>query len=126
MCDGVAHHEEVAARTTPRDRAPRAPRRPGRPATREDACAAASYLAASGRADAARLAIDGGSAGGFTTLGALAFKDIFAAGCSLYGVADCSALAADTHKFESRYLDGLIGPYVRFCFLTLSSVTVMS
>ena len=60
------------------------------------------------------------------TLGALAFKDIFAAGCSLYGVADCSALAADTHKFESRYLDGLIGPYVRFCFLTLSSVTVMS
>ena len=52
-----------------------------------------------------------GSAGGFTTLGALAFKDVFQAGCSLFGVADCSALAADTHKFESRYLDGLIGAY---------------
>lgn len=41
----------------------------------------------------------------------LAFKDVFKAGCSLYGVADLSALAADTHKFESRYLDGLVGPY---------------
>ena len=58
-----------------------------------------------------RLAIDGGSAGGFTTLGALAFRDVFTAGCSLFGVADCSALAGDTHKFESRYLDGLIGAY---------------
>lgn len=77
----------------------------------EDVCAAATYLAEQGLADARRLCIDGGSAGGFTTLGALAFKNVFAAGCSLYGVADCSALAADTHKFESRYLDGLIGKY---------------
>jgi dipeptidyl aminopeptidase/acylaminoacyl peptidase len=77
----------------------------------EDVCAAAKYLAKQGLADAKRLCIDGGSAGGFTTLGALAFEDVFAAGCSLYGVADCSALAADTHKFESRYLDGLIGKY---------------
>jgi len=77
----------------------------------EDVCAAAKSLADRGLADPARLCIDGGSAGGFTTLGALAFRDVFAAGCSLYGVADCSALAADTHKFESRYLDGLIGRY---------------
>mmetsp|Transcript_10252 Transcript_10252/g.23776 ORF Transcript_10252/g.23776 Transcript_10252/m.23776 type:complete len:734 (+) Transcript_10252:20-2221(+) len=77
----------------------------------EDVCAAAQFLSQQGLADPARLCIDGGSAGGFTTLGALAFKKVFAAGCSLYGVADCSALAADTHKFESRYLDGLIGKY---------------
>lgn len=77
----------------------------------EDVSAAASFLSQQGLADPRRLCIDGGSAGGFTTLGALAFKDVFAAGCSLYGVADCSALAADTHKFESRYLDGLIGKY---------------
>ena len=50
-------------------------------------------------------------AGGYTTLAALAFRDVFAAGASHYGVADAEALAADTHKFESRYLDGLIGPY---------------
>ena len=53
--------------------------------------------------------VDGGSAGGYTTLGALAFRDVFTAGCSLYGVADLGALAEDTHKFESRYLDGLVG-----------------
>ena len=64
----------------------------------EDVCAAAKHLGDQGLADPKRLCIDGGSAGGFTTLGALAFKDVFAAGCSLYGVADCSALAADTHK----------------------------
>merc|ERR1711892_1075502 len=64
-----------------------------------------------GLADPARLAIDGGSAGGDTTLGALAFKNTFTAGCSLYGVGDLGALAEDTHKFESRYLDGLVGRY---------------
>jgi len=57
------------------------------------------------------LAIRGGSAGGYTTLCALVFHNDFAAGASYYGVADCEALATDTHKFESRYLDGLIGPY---------------
>jgi dipeptidyl aminopeptidase/acylaminoacyl peptidase len=61
--------------------------------------------------DGARLAIRGGSAGGYTTLCALAFHDLFAAGASYYGVADAELLAKDTHKFESRYLDGLIGSY---------------
>ena len=83
---------------------------------RDDACAAAEFLAsvdARGGAavDAARLAIDGVSAGGFTTLAALCFRDTFSAGTSLYGVADLTALAADTHKFESRYLDRLVAPY---------------
>ncbi len=77
----------------------------------DDACAGAKYLVEKGLADGRRLAIDGGSAGGYTTLAALAFHDVFTAGCSLYGVADCEALAGDTHKFESRYLDGLIGKY---------------
>jgi len=77
----------------------------------DDVCAGANYLVDQKLADPKRLAIDGGSAGGYTTLGALAFRDVFTAGCSLYGVADCSALAADTHKFESRYLDGLIGAW---------------
>jgi dipeptidyl aminopeptidase/acylaminoacyl peptidase len=60
--------------------------------------------------DPERLAIMGGSAGGFTTLAALAFKDVFAAGISLFGVGDLEMLARDTHKFESRYLDRLVGP----------------
>ncbi|EOD11808.1 hypothetical protein EMIHUDRAFT_427966 [Emiliania huxleyi CCMP1516] len=77
----------------------------------DDVCAGAQHLVAEGLADPKRLAIDGGSAGGYTTLGALAFKDIFTAGCSLYGVADLGCLAGDTHKFESRYLDGLVGKY---------------
>ncbi len=77
----------------------------------EDCIAAASHLADVGRVDAARLAIRGGSAGGFTVLAALEQSKIFGAGTNLFGVADLSALAADTHKFESRYLDGLIGPY---------------
>ena len=55
--------------------------------------------------------IRGGSAGGFTVLSALAHYDVFAAGASRYGVADLEALATDTHKFESRYLDTLIGPW---------------
>ena len=77
----------------------------------DDVCAGAEHLVKEGLADPARLAIDGGSAGGYTTLGALAFRDVFTAGCSLYGVASLEALAGDTHKFESRYLDGLVGPY---------------
>jgi dipeptidyl aminopeptidase/acylaminoacyl peptidase len=55
--------------------------------------------------------IRGGSAGGYTTLCALVFRDTFKAGASHYGVSDVEALAKDTHKFESRYLDGMIGPY---------------
>ncbi len=77
----------------------------------EDCAAAAEALAARGAVDPARLLIRGGSAGGYTTLAALAFKDTFAAGASHYGVADLAALARDTHKFESRYLDRLVGPY---------------
>ncbi len=76
-----------------------------------DCVAAAHYLVERGDADGSRLIIRGGSAGGFTTLAALTFRDAFAAGASLYGVADLGALAADTHKFESRYLDRLVGPW---------------
>lgn len=75
-----------------------------------DVAAAARGLAAEGRADPARIAIAGGSAGGWTVLGALVDTDVFAAGISRYGVGDARALAADTHDFEARYLDGLIGP----------------
>ncbi len=77
----------------------------------DDCMAAARFLVERGDADAARLAIRGGSAGGYTTLCALTFRDLFSAGASYYGVADAEALARDTHKFESRYLDSLIGPY---------------
>ena len=77
----------------------------------EDCAAVCRHLAQRGDIDPARLCIRGGSAGGFTTLAALANEDVFAAGASYYGVADLAALAADTHKFESRYLDGLIGPW---------------
>jgi len=77
----------------------------------DDCVNAARYLVEHGDADGGRLAIRGGSAGGYTTLCALVFRDSFRAGASYYGVADCETLATDTHKFESRYLDGLIGPY---------------
>lgn len=77
----------------------------------EDCCAAAEYLVSRGDVDGARLAIRGGSAGGYTTLCALTFRDVFHAGASHFGVSDAAALARDTHKFESRYLDSLIGPY---------------
>jgi dipeptidyl aminopeptidase/acylaminoacyl peptidase len=77
----------------------------------DDCINAAQFLAARGDADATRLLIRGGSAGGYTTLCALVFRSKFAGGASYYGVADAEALARDTHKFESRYLDGLIGPY---------------
>lgn len=76
-----------------------------------DCVNAARYLAQQGEVDGERLAIEGGSAGGYTTLCALTFTDVFSAGASYFGVADAAALARDTHKFESRYLDGLIGPY---------------
>jgi dipeptidyl aminopeptidase/acylaminoacyl peptidase len=77
----------------------------------DDCIAAARYLVDRGDVDPARLAIEGGSAGGYTTLAALAFRDTFAAGISWFGIGDLEALAKDTHKFESRYLDGLVGPY---------------
>ncbi|HZP13963.1 MAG TPA: S9 family peptidase [Nevskiaceae bacterium] len=77
----------------------------------DDCIAAAQSLVAQGKADPRRLIIRGGSAGGYTTLAALAFHDVFKAGASHYGVSDVEALAVDTHKFESRYLDQLIGPY---------------
>jgi len=76
----------------------------------DDCVAVARHLADAGLVDGDRLAIRGGSAGGYTTLCALAFRDDFRAGTSLYGVADLEALARDTHKFESRYLDSLVGP----------------
>ena len=75
----------------------------------DDCVAVARHLAAAGRVDGGRMAIKGGSAGGFTVLAALTFHDVFSAGASRYGVADLAALAADTHKFEARYLDRLVG-----------------
>ncbi len=77
----------------------------------EDSIAAARWLVEKGPVDPDRLCIAGGSAGGYTTLAALALSDVFAAGANYFGVADLEALAAETHKFESHYLDGLIGPY---------------
>jgi dipeptidyl aminopeptidase/acylaminoacyl peptidase len=77
----------------------------------DDCVNGAKFLAAQGRVDGKRCVISGGSAGGYTTLAALAFRDFFQGGASYYGVSDAMALARDTHKFESRYLDGLIGPY---------------
>jgi len=77
----------------------------------DDCVSGARYLVARGEADPDRLMISGGSAGGYTTLCALTFRDAFKAGASHYGVSDAEALAKDTHKFESRYLDRLFGPY---------------
>ncbi len=77
----------------------------------DDCANGARYLVERGDVDGGRLAITGGSAGGYTTLCALTFRDVFHAGASHYGVSDAEALAKETHKFESRYLDGLIGPY---------------
>jgi dipeptidyl aminopeptidase/acylaminoacyl peptidase len=77
----------------------------------DDCANGAKYLAEKGLVDGERMAIAGGSAGGYTTLCALTFRDVFKAGASYYGVSDLEALATDTHKFEARYLDGLIGPY---------------
>ena len=76
----------------------------------DDCVNGAKYLVAGGLADSKRLAIRGGSAGGYTTLCALTFRDTFKAGASYFGVSDLQALVDDTHKFESRYLLGLVGP----------------
>ncbi len=77
----------------------------------DDAVSVANYLVDQGLADADRLAISGGSAGGFTVLSALAFREVFKAGTSLYGVSQLESLLNDTHKFEARYLDRLVGPW---------------
>ncbi len=77
----------------------------------DDCVDVARFLTESGRADPARLLIHGGSAGGWTTLCALTFRDVFASGASYFGVADAGALARETHKFESRYMDSMIGPW---------------
>jgi len=77
----------------------------------EDVVGGAEAMVAQGKADAARLMIRGGSAGGYTTLAALTFHSTFTAGASYYGISDIEVLASDTHKFESRYLDSLVGPY---------------
>jgi dipeptidyl aminopeptidase/acylaminoacyl peptidase len=76
-----------------------------------DCAAAARALVGAGKAHPERLAIEGGSAGGFTTLAALCFTNVFRAGASRYGVGDLSALAQDTHRFEAGYLDSLVGPW---------------
>jgi dipeptidyl aminopeptidase/acylaminoacyl peptidase len=77
----------------------------------DDCVNGAQYLAELGKVDKDRLAITGGSAGGYTTLCALTFRDIFSAGASHYGVSDLEALEVDTHKFESRYSHSLVAPY---------------
>jgi dipeptidyl aminopeptidase/acylaminoacyl peptidase len=77
----------------------------------DDCVNCARYLIERGEVDRERTIIRGGSAGGYTTLAALTFRDVFKAGASYYGVSDLEALAKDTHKFESRYLDRIVGPY---------------
>ena len=78
---------------------------------REDCENAAEFLAKRGLVDGKRMVITGGSAGGYTTLCALTFGDVFAAGASHYGISNLESLLEDTHKFESRYTDRLVGPY---------------
>lgn len=77
----------------------------------DDCTNGARYLVEKGLVDSRRLGIRGGSAGGYTTLCALTFRDVFKVGASYFGVSDLEALAKDTHKFESRYLDSMVGPY---------------
>jgi len=77
----------------------------------DDCLNSARYLVKRGDVDGNRLAITGGSAGGYTTLCAVTFRKFFQAGASYYGISDLEALAKDTHKFESRYSDRLVGPY---------------
>ncbi|WP_019506979.1 S9 family peptidase [Pleurocapsa sp. PCC 7319] len=77
----------------------------------DDCVNGAKYLVNQGKVDGERLVITGSSAGGYTTLAALTFRNIFKAGASYYGVSDLEILAKDTHKFESRYLDRLVGKY---------------
>lgn len=73
--------------------------------------AAVAYLAAAGLVDGRRAVIEGGSASGYTTLAALAFRDAFCAGVSYFGIGDLETFVKTTHKFESRYLDRLVGPW---------------
>lgn len=75
-----------------------------------DCCSCAEYLVKVGEVDSKRLCIDGRSAGGYTTMAALVFKDTFTAGASLYGISDLKSCLSDTHKFESRYMINLLGP----------------
>ncbi|HLE28426.1 MAG TPA: S9 family peptidase [Anaerolineales bacterium] len=77
----------------------------------DDCVNGARYLVERGAVDGERLAITGGSAGGYTTLCAITFRNVFKAGASHFGIGDLEAFAKDTHKFESRYLDNLVGPY---------------
>jgi dipeptidyl aminopeptidase/acylaminoacyl peptidase len=77
----------------------------------DDCVNGAKYLIERGEVDGARCVITGGSAGGYTTLNALTFRDLFKAGASHFGISDLTVFVGDTHKFESRYLDRLIGPY---------------
>ena len=77
----------------------------------DDCVNGSTYLVERGEVDGERLAIKGGSAGGYTTLSALTFRDVFKAGASYFGISDLEAMTRDTHKFESRYLDSMIGPY---------------
>jgi dipeptidyl aminopeptidase/acylaminoacyl peptidase len=77
----------------------------------DDCVNCARFLVKRGEVDANRIIIRGGSAGGYTTLAALTFRNFFKAGASYFGVSDLEAIARDTHKFESRYLDSLVGPY---------------
>ena len=77
----------------------------------DDCVSGGKYLVSKGLADPEKIAIRGGSAGGFTTLACLAFTNFFKAGASYYGVSDLTALAEETHKFESRYLDSMVGKY---------------
>jgi dipeptidyl aminopeptidase/acylaminoacyl peptidase len=77
----------------------------------DDCSNAARYLVEQGLADGDRVVIHGGSAGGYTTLCALTFRDLFKAGASYFGIGDLTVFVGDTHKFESRYLDQLVGPY---------------
>ena len=80
----------------------------------DDCTAAATWLAGQGLADPQQLAIRGGSAGGYTTLATLCFKDVFSAGTSFYGLGDLEAFTDITHKFESRYMDSWWGPIRRW------------
>ena len=77
----------------------------------EDCAAAARALVASGRAHPEQIAMEGGSAGGFTTLACLCFTDVFRAGACRYAVSDLTAMASGTHRFEARYLDRLVGAW---------------
>ena len=77
----------------------------------DDCIAAVDYLSEKGLVDSERAAIKGGSAGGYTTINALTFHDRFAVGATYYGIADLSVFIDDTHKFESKYLESLIGKY---------------